>query len=571
MNWLRRVALLGTLAGLVAAVLLVAQPSPPRASANVLCDAATSPAGAVTEAAGAITGGAIGGGNPVGDACNSVTDGAVGAVTSPVTGALKGIGNSIFGQVTTWVSEGAVWLIGEVVKQNETTTTPQLTSEGFLAEYAKMTGVAALLASAMVLFAILEAMTQGSWAVLGKALFVNLPLAFVGASVAFTVIQLLLVTTDQMSHAVAVATHHHSETFFNSAIGGLSQAGGMAGGAAGDAVAPGEPATKAGLEATGSVAAPAFVVFLGAIVGAFAAFCLWIELLMRDASVYIVALFVPFSLAAAISPRWSNLLRRTVELLIVIIGSKFVIVAIIALASSLIAEKGADVEHILAASALLLLACFAPIMLMRMVLSTEAAVSAAFSRRSAAGQAVGAMQVAGGPPQMMKSMARSNWSGPEVWSVKSDRESGTGQPPTEPGGGNGSGRPPGLGPSGSSGGRGPGGPAGSAQGGGGAARGGSGSGAAGAAASVPVAAVRGAASAGGRLEGTATAGMASSEQSTDRGRRPASGGGGVGDASDGERPASSAADGDSTRRRPSEAPPRPPQDVGAKPDRRPKQ
>jgi hypothetical protein len=44
----------------------------------------------------------------------------------------------------------------------------------------------------------------------------------------------------------------------------------------------------------------------------------------------------------------------------VVIGSKFVIVFILALAADLISEEGADVEHILAASALMLLACFAP-------------------------------------------------------------------------------------------------------------------------------------------------------------------------------------------------------------------
>src|SRR3954454_5764902 len=94
------------LASLLAALALLAQPTPPPAQANIACDAVGGAANAVTGGVEAITGGLLGGGNPVGDACNSVTDGAVSAVTSPVTDALKGIGNGIFDQITTWVSEG---------------------------------------------------------------------------------------------------------------------------------------------------------------------------------------------------------------------------------------------------------------------------------------------------------------------------------------------------------------------------------------------------------------------------------------------------------------------------------
>jgi hypothetical protein len=398
----------------VAFAMVVARPSPPAAKANVGCSVATAPAGAITEGVGGITGGAIGGGNPVGDACNSVTDGAVEAVTSPVTSALKGIGKGILGQITTWVSEGATWLMGEVVSEIDKTTTPQLTSEGFLSEYGRMTQVAAILAAAMFVMALLEAVVQGSWAVLGKAIFVSVPLAFVGTSIAFVLVQMLLVITDGMSHAVTVATQEHSTHFFKSAIGDLSKAGGTAGGAAAE-LGQG-PGTGAVGEAAGATAVPLFVTFLAAIVGAFAAFCVWIELLFRDAAVYVVVLFMPLAAAASISPRWAHVLRRYVELIVTVIGSKFVIVSVVALAATLISEKGASVEHIVAAAALLMVACFCPFLLFRLVLSTEAAASAAFARRSAGGNVVGVMQMAGGP-QGFANMARSNWSGPEVWSV----------------------------------------------------------------------------------------------------------------------------------------------------------
>ena len=205
MRSLPRLVTLLAAATLLAALVVLDWPDPPPARANVGCEVATAPAGAIAEGVGAITGGAIGGGNPVGDACNSVTDGAVEAVTSPVTGALKGIGNSIFSQVTTWVTEGTAWLIEKVVTETQKTTTPELQSKGFLSEYGRMAQIAALLAAATALLAILEAIAQSSWALLARAFLVNLPLAFIATSVAFVVVQLLLVATDALFSSVPMA------------------------------------------------------------------------------------------------------------------------------------------------------------------------------------------------------------------------------------------------------------------------------------------------------------------------------------------------------------------------------
>jgi hypothetical protein len=43
---------------------------------------------------------------------------------------------------------------------------------------------------------------------------------------------------------------------------------------------------------------------------------------MRGAAVYVVALFSPLAFAASIWPRWLGALRRTGELLVVVIGRK---------------------------------------------------------------------------------------------------------------------------------------------------------------------------------------------------------------------------------------------------------
>ena len=306
-------------------------------------------------------------------------------------------------------------------------------------------------------------------------------------------VQLLLVTTDGMCHAIATASHDNSQHFFKAAITGLGEAGGEVGKEV-DGAGGSEPAGAAVGKAAGTVEVPLFVTFLAAIIGAFAAFMVWLELLMRDAAIYVVALFMPMALAASIWPRWAGALRRTGELLVVIIGSKFVIVSIISLAAGLVAETDGRVEHILAASALMLLACFAPFVLLKLVPFAEGAMGAAYGRRSASGGAMSGVQIAS-DVQILRNMAHSNWgeSGATLWNAGEKGGGSAGPEAGGPGGGCG----PGAGAGGG------GGEAGGAAG-GEAAAAGAGAGV-GAAAAVPAAAVRGTKAAAQRMQGTAVA------------------------------------------------------------------
>ena len=498
-------------AGLVAtlvALFVLARPAPEQARANPLCDAASAPAHAVTGGLGAITGGAIGGGNPVSDACNAVTGKAIGALTSPVSGALKGVGNDVLKQIATWVSEGAAWLMGRVAKAIDSSTSPHLDTRGFLQQYGKMAEIAVVMAAAMLLLAVLEGLAQGSLASLARTAFFDLPLALIGTSVAFVVVQLLLGATDGLCEAVSGSTSADSQRFFAEAIHSLAVAGAVAGGALSGTAGGGPP--------NGAVAVPLFVTFLVAVIAAFAAFFVWIELLMRDAAIYVVALFVPLSLAASIWPRWSGALRRTAELLVVVIASKFVIVAILSLAASLLAHNAGQVEQILAASALMLLACFSPIVLLRLVPFAEGAMAAAYARRSATGGALGGVHLAT-QVQMMRQMAHANWRGSGATETLSGGGATGGSPGPKPGGGSrAAGGPPGGGGPASAGG------AGSAGGGVAAGSAGAASPAA-AAVAVPVVAAKGSKAAAGRLGRTASAestGPAGASRETSSGSTP---------------------------------------------------
>jgi len=440
MAWLRRAAGL-TCAFAVALTALLGSLDPPQAKANVACDVGVSPAGSVT--------GAIGIGDPVGDACNAVTDpvlGVAGHALEPLKDAASSLGKGVFDQITTWAADGAVWLLGEVVELTEKTTSPDLLGKGFLRTYGRMASIATVLAALMALFAVLESLGRGDGGMLWRVFLVNVPLAAIATSAAYVVVGLLIATCDGFSATIAHSAASDTHVFFKGAVRALAEMGGTAGAAAGTASSGAGAGTVSGA-AAGAAAVPLFVGFIAAIVAAFAAFLVWIELLMRDAAIYVVALFMPMAIAASIWPRWTSALRRTAELLIVVVFSKFVIVAIIALAASLLAHTEGKVEQVLAAGALLLLACFAPFVLFKLVPFAEGAVSAAYSRQGAGGVAVQATQL-GGSVSMMRRAAHANWGG----GSKGNGSSG-GRGGSSGGGGTRSPGGSGAGPGGSAGGR----------------------------------------------------------------------------------------------------------------------
>jgi type IV secretion system protein TrbL len=402
MGSLRRLLALGSAALVLALALAIGNPSPEAASANAPCDAASAPVGAVT--------GAVGIGNPVGDACNAVTDpalGLAGKALEPLKEAASSIGRGIFNQITEWVADGATWLVGQVVALTDVTTSPNLLSKGFVRSYRQMALIAAALGALMLLFAVIDSLGRGDSEGLVRVFLVSVPLAAIATSAAYVVVALLIATTDGFSHAIAVSTAQNTHDFFKGATQTLSEAGAGVGAAAGTAAGGPGVGTAAGAGG-GAVAVPLFVGFIAAVIAAFAALAVWIELLMRDAAIYAVALFMPLALAASIWPRWASALRRTCELVIVIVFSKFVIVSIVALASGLLANTGGKVEHVLAAAALLLLACFAPFVLFRLVPFAEGAISSAYNRQSAAGAGVRSVEFASSV-QMMRRAALANW------------------------------------------------------------------------------------------------------------------------------------------------------------------
>lgn len=285
----------------------------------------------------------------VGMACD-VVGGVVG-----LPGAAAGqVADAAIGAFAGWIASGITDLLRTVADAVFSGTEVNLVAEGeaghlwFLDHYDTMATLASAVFAPMLLLAVLQAVFGQSWGVLVRAL-THLPVAALGTAAAVTLVQVLLDVTDSFSSALLSGTQTDAENFLSGIFEALAPTGG--GG----------------------------VVFGALFVGlflAFAAFVVWVELIVREAAIYLAVLFLPLGFAAYIWPALSAWLRRLVEVIVALILSKLVIAAALGLAASALANQE-GFAALVAGAGMFLLAAFAPFALFRLIPIGEMAVMGA--------------------------------------------------------------------------------------------------------------------------------------------------------------------------------------------------
>jgi hypothetical protein len=257
--------------------------------------------------------------------------------------------NDVLSAFSSWVVDGATWLLGQIGGVLTSSTAIDLGASWFGGHYHLMAGVAAVVVLPLLLGAVLQAVFRQDPGILVRSALVQLPLALVLTAVAVQIVQLALGATDALSSAVAAGTGADLQsalTNLSTVLSGLS---------------------------VGGAAVPAFIVLLGALLVVIASLLLWVELLVRAAAVYAAVLFLPLALASLVWPTVAHWCRRLVDTLVALVLSKFVIVAILSLALSAVGSgAGQSISSVLAGGALLLLAAFSPFTLLRLLPMVEA-------------------------------------------------------------------------------------------------------------------------------------------------------------------------------------------------------
>jgi hypothetical protein len=323
-------------------------------------------------------------------------------------------GEFVMRGVTAWVTNAAVWVTGKVGELIERTTGPDLGATWFEGQYGAMVTVAGALALLMLLLAVIQSVIRQDVGMLVRAAFGYLPMAFILAGVAIAGASLLVAITDDMSSAVVSSLGTEQSDNLLQAVG---------------------DAYKSALEEDSGI--PLFGVFLGAIILAIGAFVLWLEMIIRDAAIYICVFFLPLTFVAMVWPATGRWARRLVELLVAIIVAKFVIVSILTLATAAITNAGVvegegnTFERMLAGSALLVLAAWSPFALLRMIPAMEVAAANVASQRSMMSAAAGSAGIHSPAVHMRQAMdRRSRNSGNEATSDSMSQRRGTTQQPT---------------------------------------------------------------------------------------------------------------------------------------------
>ena len=324
--------------------------------------------------------------DPLCEAGKTVAGKAGDIVTAPVRYAANGAVEAI----TSWVADAAQWTLQRVIVFIDHSTTPALGSDWFEERYRFMIGLAALVVLPMLLIATLRAVITQDLSQLLRSFCVYLPVAILGAFAAIHLTQALLAITDSLSAAVADNIAGDASSIFDSVGGTLSGTGG-----AGPVV-------------------PSFALFFGALLLIVGAFFVWLELLVRSAAVTVAVFFLPLIFAGLVWPSAMRWTKRLIEILAALILSKFVIVAVISLATAALADPGeGGFGTVMGASSLMLMAAFSPFALLKLVPMVEGAAIDHLQGKSRA--PVDSIRPEGGVNQIvsvMKARTRRGGSGP---------------------------------------------------------------------------------------------------------------------------------------------------------------
>jgi hypothetical protein len=290
-----------------------------------------------------------------------------GAISGAASNIVSAAGDSALRSFTAAVASAGNWFLGKVGALINGTTSPNVVNaKWFGSQYRVMLALAVVIALPVLLVSVAQSIVRVDAMQAIRSAFVFLPIAAIFSAVAPAIAQLLIDSSDWMSTAIGHNATASAQNF-------MTQTGSWLGAVGAGTVNP---------------AVPVFGVLLGAIVVVLGAFSIWLELLLRSAAIYVAVLFLPLGFAAMVWPAGWRWCRRLIEFLIAIIFAKVFIVAIIDMAAAGLGAGGlASFEGVLAGGALLLMAAFTPIALLRLIPLAEAAVVTAGQQRAALRQA----------------------------------------------------------------------------------------------------------------------------------------------------------------------------------------
>ena len=267
--------------------------------------------------------------------------------------------NTVAQGITSWVLGAVAFFVDGVMNFLMTAATPNVEAAWFSgtgSPYATVRNIAAVLLCGFVFLGLIQGLLAGDMTAMARRVALDLPAAVLGMVATTVVVAKLLELTDALSTAV------------------LAESGGQAV----------HFLTGFGVSAKG--AAGGFAAVLLGSVAVIAGLLLWIELMVRSVLVYVIVALSPLSFAAMVWPSTRSTVRRTIELLVSVVVSKLVVCVAISVGVAALAgaSSGPPNDPGLAASmgtlfvgtAVLVIAAFAPFLVLKLIPWAEATVVA---------------------------------------------------------------------------------------------------------------------------------------------------------------------------------------------------
>ncbi|MBA3653985.1 MAG: hypothetical protein H0W70_07295, partial [Actinobacteria bacterium] len=297
-----------------------------------------------------------------------------GIITNPIGSMMSGAAGWAFDKVAEgiakWVLAAVGFFVNGVLDFLRSSARPDIEAVWFSGKdspYATVRNIAGVLLVGFVFLGLLQGLLHGDAAGMVRRVAGNLPAAVAGMVLMTAVVARLLDLTDALSNAV-LSSSGDQALHFLSGFGVVATA------------------------ATGGFAAVAI-----GLVAVFAGLLLWVELLVRASLVYLLVAISPLGFAATLWPVARGFLRKTVEILLAVILSKFVICIALAIGvaalsgageagdgQSTAGAAGASLGTLLVATTLLGLAAFSPFIVLKLVPIAEGAMLAQGISRSPA-------------------------------------------------------------------------------------------------------------------------------------------------------------------------------------------
>lgn len=283
--------------------------------------------------------------NPIDDLTGALGD-AVGSVSGAAGDAALG---AVVEMLFRLVANAVTAITGALASAINESTVVDLNDGWFASErqqrlVALVLAMTAVLLVLFVLVAVVRSLIAGEPGEMVRAVLVEVPLA-IFASVAVTSVTALLLAATDAASAVVIGDA-------NSSLGEL-------------AATLGSQQTLANNGLLGILFGLLYVI---------AAVVVWIQLLVRAALLYLMVTLAPLGFAARVFPGGRAVARRTVELIVSLIVSKFAICVAFATGGAALhgdapadAGPSADLRSMLVAAALMLLAAFMPWLVWRVI------------------------------------------------------------------------------------------------------------------------------------------------------------------------------------------------------------